>query len=82
MKTKFKKGDRVTIVDHENIKLIGEIGEVCDVVPVFKDIKEAEESQYKGRLSIGEPTTGFYKVKLGSKKIEGYGTDFNLNFIK
>lgn len=82
MKTKFKKGDQVIIVSHENKKLIGKTGEVCEVIPVFKNTKEIEESQYVGKLSVGEPTTGFYKVKVGSKKINGYGTDFCLNLVK
>lgn len=82
METKFKKGNIVRIISHENAKLIGKTGEVCEVIPVFKSINQSLEYGYIGKLSVGEKTTGFYKVKIGKTFLKGYGMDSHLELAE
>ena len=82
METKFKIGDNIKIVNHKNIKKIGLLGEVTEVVPVFKSYKEAEESGYIGKFSVGENTSALYRISIGQKILNGYGMEADLELIK
>ena len=82
METKFKKGNIVRIISHDNKKLVGKIGEVCEVIPVFKSTNESLEHGYIGKFSVGENTTAFYKVKVGKTLLKGYGMDSYLELAE
>ena len=82
MNAKFKIGDNVKLINCKNGYKNGLVGIVVDAIPVFKDSKEAEESRYTGKFSVGEGTSGYYKVQVGSQKLAGYATDSHLELDK
>lgn len=78
METKFKIGDVIKIIYHNNQKYIGKTATVSEVIPVFESAEKATEENYIGKFSVrkqGDISSGYYAVKCNDKQVPDYATD-------
>lgn len=77
-KTKFKKGDEITLIYSPIKKYIGEKGIIDKVIPV---LKENEVDGYIGPFTPYKDnidTTAYYKINIGKYILPKYASDKDL----